>query len=103
MQGYRNAIFSGLTTAEISRVIAALIEKHAAATGLYHLSAAPISKFELLMKLRERLSLPVEIVPVDEPRIDRSLDSTRFRKAFAYQPPSWDGMLDELAQQVRDR
>jgi dTDP-4-dehydrorhamnose reductase len=103
VQGYRNAIFSGLTTAEISRVIAALIERHAAATGLYHLSAAPISKFELLMKLRERLSLPVEIVPVDQPRIDRSLDSTRFRKAFAYQPPSWDRMLDELAQQVRDR
>lgn len=103
VQGYRNAIFSGLTTAEISRVIAALIEKHAAATGLYHLSATPISKFELLTKLRERLALPVEIVPVDQPKIDRSLDSTRFRKAFAYQPPSWDRMLDELAQRVRDR
>jgi dTDP-4-dehydrorhamnose reductase len=103
VQGYRNAIFSGLTTAEISRVIATLIEKQPAATGLYHLSAAPISKFDLLSKLRERLSLPVEIVPVDEPRIDRSLDSTRFRKAFSYQPPAWDRMLDELAREVGAR
>ena len=101
VQGYRHAIFSGLTTAEISRVIAMLIENHPAASGLYHLSAAPISKLELLTKLRERLSLPVEIVPVDKPKIDRSLDSTRFRKTFGYQPPSWDRMLDELADEVR--
>jgi dTDP-4-dehydrorhamnose reductase len=45
----------------------------------------------------------VEIVPVDEPRIDRSLDSTRFRKAFSYQPPSWDRMLDELAREIGAR
>ena len=100
VQGYRKAIFSGLTTAEVARVIALLIEKHPAASGLYHLSAEPISKFDLLTKLRERLSLPVEIVPVDEPRIDRSLDSSRFRQRFSYQPPSWDWMLGELAEQV---
>jgi dTDP-4-dehydrorhamnose reductase len=100
VQGYRNAIFSGLTTAEISRVIAMLIENHPEACGLYHLSAASISKLDLLGKLRERLPLPVEIVPVDEPRVDRSLDSTRVRKAFAYQPPSWDRMLDELAREM---
>lgn len=103
VNGYRKAVFSGLITAEISRVIAMLVERHPAATGLYHLSAAPISKFELLTKMRERLSLPVEIVPVDEPKIDRSLDSTRFRKAFGYEPPSWERMLDELAGQVRSQ
>jgi dTDP-4-dehydrorhamnose reductase len=43
----------------------------------------------------------LEIAPVDEPRIDRSLDSTRFRRVFAYQPPSWDEMLDDLAQEIR--
>jgi dTDP-4-dehydrorhamnose reductase len=103
VNGYRNAIFSGLTTAEISRVIAMLIERHPTASGLYHLSADPISKLELLTKLRDKLAMDVEISPVDEPRIDRSLDSTRFRKEFAYRPPSWDTMLDELAAQVRAR
>jgi len=100
-QGYRNAIFSGLTTRELTRVIGMLIEKHPQAAGLYHLSAAPISKFDLLTKLRARLGSSVEIVPADEPRIDRSLDSTRFRRAFAYAPPSWDQMLDELAQDIQ--
>jgi len=101
VQGYRNAIFSGLSTFEIARVIGMLLEKHPQASGLYHLSAAPISKLELLAKLRERLALKLEIVPADEPRIDRSLDSTRFRRVFGYAPPSWDAMLDELAGQIR--
>lgn len=103
VNGYRNAIFSGLTTAETSRVVAMLIERHPTASGLYHLSADPISKFELLTKLRDKLGMDVEISPVDEPRIDRSLDSTRLRSDFAYRPPSWDTMLGELAAQVRAR
>jgi dTDP-4-dehydrorhamnose reductase len=101
VKGYRNAVFSGLTTAEISRVIGMLIEKHPQAHGLYHLSAAPISKLDLLVKLRDALGLRVDIVAADEPRIDRSLDSTRFRQAFNYAPPSWDAMLGELAAEIR--
>jgi dTDP-4-dehydrorhamnose reductase len=100
VQGYRHAIFSGLTTRELSRLIGRVIESHPQASGLFHVSAAPISKLDLLTKLRQRLRLNVEIVPVDEPRIDRSLDSTRFRRVFAYTPPSWDDMLDELAHDI---
>lgn len=100
VQGYRYAIFSGLTTRELARVIAMLIEKHPQASGLYHLAAEPISKLDLLTKLRERLGLGIEIVPADEPRIDRSLDGTRFRRVFGYTAPSWDAMLDELAADI---
>jgi dTDP-4-dehydrorhamnose reductase len=101
VHGYRNAIFSGLTTRALARVIRLLLEEHPGASGLYHVSAAPISKYELLVALRERLSRSIEIVPADEPRIDRSLDSGRFRGAFAWQPPAWDAMLDELADELR--
>jgi dTDP-4-dehydrorhamnose reductase len=101
VQGYRRAIFSGLTTRALARVIRLLIENHPAGSGLYHVSAAPISKYDLLVALRERLSRNIDIVPADEPRIDRSLDSTRFRRAFAWQPPAWESMLDELAGELR--
>lgn len=99
--GYRKAIFSGLTTRELSRVLRMILEKHPQASGLYHLSAAPIDKYALLVKLRERLGKSIDITPVDEPRIDRSLDSTRFRRVFSYKPPEWDAMLDELAVETR--
>lgn len=101
IQGYRKAIFSGLTTPELARVITMLLEKHPQASGLYNLSAAPIDKYTLLLKLRDRLGKSIDIVPVDEPRIDRSLDSTRFRRVFSYRPPEWDAMLDELAVATR--
>lgn len=101
IKGYKRAIFSGFTTLEMARIIEKLITQHPRASGLYHVSAAPISKYELLMKIKQRLNLHVEIAPDESLRIDRSLDSTRFRQEFGYVPPSWDEMIDELANDIR--
>lgn len=103
VRGYTRALFSGLTTHELSRIIERLLVGFPTASGLYHVSAAALSKFDFLIQLRDRLALPVEIVPDDAVRIDRTLDSTRFRTEFAYRPPSWDRMLDELVDDIRMR
>ena len=100
IRGYRNAIFSGFTTLELARVIEMLLTRHPDANGLYHVSSAPISKFDLLMLFKRRLGLAVEITPDEEFRCDRSLDSTRFRSEFAYRPPEWPAMVDEMARQL---
>lgn len=97
IKGYRKAVFSGFTTAELARLIEMLVTRHPGAHGLYHASSAPISKLDLLAGLERRLGLGVTIVPDDAVACDRSLDSSRLRKAFDYEPPSWDAMLDELA------
>jgi dTDP-4-dehydrorhamnose reductase len=102
IKGYRNAIFSGFTTKELARVIQMLLERHGGASGLYHLSSSAISKYDLLVGLRDRLARRIEIVADDSVRIDRSLDSSRFRAEFSYNPPSWESMLDELAQDIRN-
>ena len=103
VRGYRNAFFSGVTAKELARVIEMLMTKFAGAAGLYHFSAGAISKYELLINLRDRLKLSTEIFADDSVRIDRSLDSTRFRAEFSYAPPSWDAMLGELAGDIRAR
>ncbi len=103
IKGYRNAIFSGFTTKELSRVIEMLLVKHKGASGLYHLSSSTISKYDLLVRLRDRLKRRIDIVPDDEVRIDRSLDSRRFRDEFGYAPPSWDEMLQELAADIASK
>lgn len=103
IKGHRGAIFSGLTVKELSRVIGKLVSSYPHATGLYHVSAAPISKHDLLARLRDLLALPLEIVADDTVRLDRSLDSTRFRADFAYAPPSWEAMLGELAGDIREK
>lgn len=96
IKGFRKAIFSGFTTIEMSRVIERLLVNFPRAAGLYHVSSDPITKYDLLTMIKERLALPVEIVPDDDFRSDRSLDSSRFRAEFGYVPPTWDAMLEEL-------
>ena len=97
VQGYKNALFSGFTTLELSRIIDKILAEYPEKVGLYHVSSEPISKFDLLTLIRRKMGLRVEIIPVEEPRLDRSLDSTRFRSEFNYTPPTWEEMIDELS------
>lgn len=95
--GYKNAIFSGMTTFEMSRVMELLITGFPGSAGIYHVSSEPISKFDLLTLIRDKFGLPIELVPDEKFRCNRSLDSTRFRRDFDYTPPNWEKMIDELA------
>ncbi len=96
IRGFRKAIYSGFTTLEMSRIISMMIDRYPDASGLYHVSSEPIDKYSLLCLVRDKLGKDIEIVPDDEFVCDRSLDSGRFRAAFAYEPPSWDAMVEEL-------
>jgi dTDP-4-dehydrorhamnose reductase len=95
--GYRRAVFSGLSTPELARVIEGLLGDWRDIEGLWHVSAEPIDKLTLLTMVRDALGWDVTLDPTDEPVIDRSLDSTRFREATGWTPPSWDAMVAELA------
>jgi len=97
VKGFRNAIFSGFTTHEMARIIECLLTRSPGAQGVYHVSSAPISKYDLLGEINRALRLGITIVPDDALRCDRSLDSSRFRVEFDYRPPSWDEMVAELA------
>ncbi|MDD4802795.1 MAG: NAD(P)-dependent oxidoreductase, partial [Syntrophomonas sp.] len=65
-------------------------------SGLYHVSADPISKYDLLKLVAECYTKDIEIKPFDDFYQDRSLDSTRFREATGYKPPSWDELVDMM-------
>lgn len=97
VRGFTQAIFSGLTTAALSTVIAEIADSHPTLRGLYHVSAEPISKYALLGLIRDALDLDVAIEPVDVPVINRALDSTRLRDATGIRIPSWHTMIEELA------
>ena len=97
LRGFTRAVFSGPTTPVLSRAIADVIERHDGLEGLWHLSAEPISKHDLLVRLGDAFELDVEIEPDDSVVIDRSLDSRRFRGATGFQAPSWSDMVAELA------
>ncbi len=96
IKGFTKAIYTGFTTQEMSRIIENMLVNHPEASGVYQVSSDPINKYELLLLFREKLGHKIEIVPDDSFCCDRSLDSTRFRKEFAYSPPTWEAMIEEL-------
>jgi dTDP-4-dehydrorhamnose reductase len=96
VKGFTKAIFSGFTTLEMSRIIEFMLIHHPEASGVYQVSSDPINKFDLLLLFRKKLGVKIEIVPDENFCCDRSLDSTRFRQEFAYTPPSWESMIEEL-------
>ena len=97
VRGFREAIFSGLSTAALAEILATVISDHRGLTGMRHVASEPISKFDLLQLLKDAYGLEVEIVPDDEVVSDRSLDGTRFEQETRLRTKTWPEMAAALA------
>jgi dTDP-4-dehydrorhamnose reductase len=97
VRGYRRAIFSGLTTQAMARILNAYVIPNETLSGIWQVSSEPISKYELLLLLREAYGRTVDIEPDDQVICDRSLDSSRFRAAIGFVPDMWPEMIAEMA------
>lgn len=94
--GYVRAIFSGVPTCELARIVRDYVLPRADLSGLYHVSAEPVAKYDLLRLVAAEYGKEIEIVPADQPEIDRSLDSSRFRTATGYKPPDWPHLIARM-------
>jgi dTDP-4-dehydrorhamnose reductase len=96
VKGFKKAIFSGLTTKAHGIILSQIISRFPEMQGLWHLSADPISKYDLLTLIKNVYQLDVEIVPDYSVSCDRSLNSTKFRKNTAISIPGWNEMITEM-------
>ena len=103
VHGFTNAIYSGVTTLELCRVVESMLVAHPDACGIYNVSSEPISKYALLVLIRDTMQMETRILPDNGPTCNRSLDSRHFRTAFGYSPPSWAEMIEELGTFCRHR
>lgn len=98
VKGYRNGIYSGFPTKILSEIISKIITEHPKLQGLYHISSEPINKFDLLHLIKEEYKLEIEIEPFSDFRIDRSLNSDKFRKETGFKPMDWASMIKIMAE-----
>jgi dTDP-4-dehydrorhamnose reductase len=98
VDGYSNAIYSGFPTVVFARIIADLIERHPELSGLYHVSSEPISKFHLLRVINTEMDVRAKIVKNDDLKIDRSLNSDRFRARTGFTLQDWPEMIRQMAE-----
>jgi len=99
VKGFTKAIFSGLTTLQLAKVIKGVLEDHPGLNGLYHVASSSIDKYSLLALVSDRFGLKdeVQLIPDDSFVCDRSLRGERFVASTAIDVPSWDEMVTELA------
>jgi dTDP-4-dehydrorhamnose reductase len=95
-RGFTRAVFSGLPTVVLARVIRDVIVPRPELHGLYHVAARPIAKYDLLQLIANTYGKDIEIVPDDKLVIDRSLNAERFTAATGYTPAPWDQLIAEM-------
>jgi len=98
VNGYVNAIYTGLTTDALCKEIKRVISGYPHLSGLYHVSSNKISKYKLLGLIKNIYGLDIEILPHETFHCDRSLDSSQYREKTGFQPPSWEDMIQKMFQ-----
>lgn len=95
-KGYTKAIFSGLPTCYIAKVLVENVLPYNELSGLYQLSVEPIDKFSLLNKVSDVYSKEITIQESIDLEIDRSLNSQLFQVATKFKIPSWDLLVNKM-------
>jgi len=96
INGYKNAIFSGLTTLELANIIERFIVPKIEMCGLYHVASSPISKYDLLNIIAKTYNKKIQIKPCFEPIINRSLNADKFNVETGYKCPDWNSLIASM-------
>lgn len=95
-KGFTRAIFSGLTTVELAKVIRDFVLPRPDLHGLFHVAATPINKYDLLCLIAQTYQKKIEIVADDSLVIDRSLNAARFSQFTGYIAPPWSQLIEQM-------
>jgi dTDP-4-dehydrorhamnose reductase len=93
VNGFTKAVFSGVPTVELARVINDYILPNTALWGLYQIASEPIDKCHLLQLIANAYQKKIAIIPSDQFIIDRSLNGTKFHLATGYACPKWPDLI----------
>lgn len=96
VNGFTRAIYSGLPTVELARVVRDVVLPREELNGVYHVASKPINKFNLLQLVAKEYGKTIEIIPSEALVIDRSLNADRFRNATGYTAPEWPELIRRM-------
>lgn len=100
VQGYKNVIWSGVTTFELAKIIKWSIDNKL--TGLHHVTNnSSINKYELLLLFQEYTQKQIKIIPYKNKVSDKSLLNTK--NNLNYQIPSYEFMVKEMIKAILDK
>lgn len=96
IKGFKNAYFSGLPCVEIARIIKDHVIPNPRLSGLYHVSANPINKYDLLNLIAATYKKNIFIEEDLDLKIDRSLDCSEFKKSTGFKAKPWGELIYDM-------
>lgn len=96
IKGFSKAIFSGLPTVELAHVIKDYVLPNPELSGLYHVAALPVNKFDLLTLVAKQYGKDIDIRKDDAFVIDRSLNADVFSSQSGYIAPQWPDLIKKM-------
>jgi dTDP-4-dehydrorhamnose reductase len=96
IEGFKNVIYSGVTTTFMAKVVSQIILNHSQLRGIYNISSEPISKYDLALKINDLFQLNIDINPEINKESNKSLDCSKFKKDTKISIPNWDQLLFDL-------
>ena len=99
VNGYTDAIWSGITTLELGRVVIQLVKKDI--RGLYHVTnGVPITKNELLHLFKKVTHKKITIGYLSGINVNKHFVDTK--KIINYKIPSYDEMINEMIEDIKN-
>jgi dTDP-4-dehydrorhamnose reductase len=95
--GFANHYWNGITTKQFGKICDEIMTnpKKYPQTGLYHVFSTTISKYEMLLKFKEKYNIDCDIRKDEEQKLNRTL-STIYDFNKKLNIPSFDKMIEEL-------
>lgn len=97
VRGYSRAIYAGVPTCELARVIAKYVLPNPDLTGLYQVASSPISKFDLLRLIADVYGKKTVIVPDDNTvNENKAMSCAKFNEETGYVAPPWPVLVKSM-------
>lgn len=101
IKGYDKVLFSGLTTLELSKTIRRYLFKKNLYNQILNVSSYPVSKYRLLKIIKKVFNKDVKIERSTKIKLNRTLNSKKFKKITGYKCPSWKKMINEMYYNIK--
>ena len=97
IKGFTNHLWNGITTKEFGNICDKIISNRDAfpKSGLFHIFSNDVTKYEMVMKIKEKFGVNVNIEPEESSPIDRRLGSIH-DLCKKLQIPSFNKMMEQL-------
>ena len=96
ISGYTQALYTGVTTKTLAKIVQQLIEIETNLHGVWQVASSEISKYDLLQLVNEKLNLGISIKKNSDFECDRRLDGSEFTRRTSISVPSWNTMIEEF-------